>query len=36
VGPILFRQQIERLGHLPEAKQKVVIEMLDGVLAQNG
>ena len=29
-----FQQQIERLGQLPKAKQKVVMEMLEGVLAQ--
>jgi hypothetical protein len=28
-------QQIERLSHLPKAKQKVVMEMIDGVLSQN-
>ena len=29
-----LQQKIERLSRLPKAKQKVVIEMLDGVLAQ--
>jgi transcriptional regulator with XRE-family HTH domain len=29
-------QQVERLSQLPKAKQKMVIEMLDGVLAQQG
>ena len=29
-----FQQQIERLGQLPKAKQKVVMEMLEGVLSQ--
>jgi len=31
-----LQQQIERLGQLPKAKQKVIIEMLDGVLSQAG
>jgi transcriptional regulator with XRE-family HTH domain len=31
-----LQQQIERLSQLPKAKQKVVIEMLDGVLSQAG
>lgn len=31
-----LQQQIERLSQLPNAKQKVVIEMLDGVLSQAG
>lgn len=30
-----LQQQIERLSHLPKAKQKVVMEMIDGVLSQN-
>lgn len=29
-----FQQQIERLNRLPKAKQKVVMEMLEGVLSQ--
>jgi transcriptional regulator with XRE-family HTH domain len=29
-----FQKQLERIGQLPRAKQRVVIEMLDGVLAQ--
>ncbi len=29
-----FQQQIERLSQLPKAKQKVVMEMLEGVLSQ--
>ena len=34
-GPApLLQQKIERLSRLPKAKQKVVLEMLDGVLAQ--
>ncbi len=28
--------QVERLGQLPKAKQKIVIELLDRVLAQQG
>lgn len=31
-----LQQQIERLSHLPKAKQKVVMEMIDGVLSQSG
>ncbi len=31
-----FQKQLERIGQLPRAKQRVVIEMLDGVLAQAG
>lgn len=30
-----LQQQIERLTHLPKAKQKVVMEMIEGVLSQN-
>jgi transcriptional regulator with XRE-family HTH domain len=30
-----LQQQMERLHHLPKAKQKVVMEMLDGVLGQS-
>lgn len=34
-GPApLIQQKIERLTRLPKAKQKLVLEMLDGVLAQ--
>jgi hypothetical protein len=34
-GPApLLQQKIERLTRLPKAKQKIVMEMLDGVLAQ--
>ena len=34
-GPApLLQQKIERLARLPKAKQKIVMEMLDGVLAQ--
>ena len=34
-GPVpKLQQQIERLSLLPKAKQKVVIEMLEGVLSQ--
>lgn len=29
-----LQQQIERLGRLPKAKQKVVMEMIEGVLSQ--
>jgi hypothetical protein len=29
-----IQQKIERLARLPKAKQKLVLEMLDGVLAQ--
>ena len=29
-----FQKQLERIAQLPRAKQRVVIEMLDGVLAQ--
>ena len=29
-----LQQQIERLGQLPKAKQRVVMEMLEGVLSQ--
>lgn len=29
-----FQKQLERIGQLPRAKQRVVIDMLDGVLAQ--
>jgi transcriptional regulator with XRE-family HTH domain len=29
-----LQQQIERLNHLPKAKQKVVMDMLEGVLSQ--
>lgn len=29
-----LQQQIERLSHLPKAKQKVVMEMIEGVLSQ--
>ena len=29
-----FQQQLERIARLPRAKQNVVMEMLDGVLAQ--
>jgi len=29
-----FQQQLERLGRLPQAKQRVVMEMLEGVLMQ--
>lgn len=29
-----FQKQLERIARLPRAKQRVVIEMLDGVLAQ--
>lgn len=29
-----FQKQLERISQLPRAKQRVVIEMLDGVLAQ--
>lgn len=36
-GPTpLLQKQIERLNRLPKAKQKTVMEMLDGVLAQAG
>ena len=31
-----FQKQIERIAQLPRAKQRLVIEMLDGVLAQAG
>jgi transcriptional regulator with XRE-family HTH domain len=31
-----LQQQMERLHHLPKAKQKVIMEMLDGVLGQSG
>lgn len=31
-----FQKQLERIAQLPRAKQRVVIEMLDGVLAQAG
>ena len=31
-----LQQQIERLSQLPKAKQKIVIEMLNGVLSQAG
>lgn len=31
-----FQKQLERIAQLPRAKQRVVIEMLDGVLAQTG
>ena len=35
-GPTpLLQRQIERLSRLPKAKQKVVMEMLDGVLSQS-
>lgn len=35
-GPTpLLQRQIERLGRLPRTKQKVVMEMLDGVLSQS-
>lgn len=30
-----LQQQIERLSHLPKAKQKVVMEMIEGVLSQS-
>jgi len=30
----MLQRQIERLSRLPKAKQKVVMEMLDGVLSQ--
>jgi hypothetical protein len=34
-GPTpLLQKQIERLSRLPKAQQKVVMQMLDGVLAQ--
>ncbi len=34
-GPMpKFQQQLERLGRLPQAKQRVVMEMLEGVLMQ--
>lgn len=34
-GPTpMLQRQIERLSRLPKAKQKVVMEMLDGVLSQ--
>jgi hypothetical protein len=34
-GPApVIQRQIERLSRLPKAKQKVVMEMLDGVLNQ--
>jgi len=29
-----FQKQLERIAQLPRAKQRIVIEMLDGVLAQ--
>jgi transcriptional regulator with XRE-family HTH domain len=31
-----LQQQIERLSRLPKAKQKVVMEMIEGVLGQTG
>jgi transcriptional regulator with XRE-family HTH domain len=31
-----FQKQLERIAQLPRAKQRVVIEMLDGVLTQAG
>ena len=31
-----FQQQIERLGALPQAQQRLVMQMLDGVIAQAG
>lgn len=33
-APKLQQQQIERLSRLPKAKQKFVMEMLEGVLGQ--
>jgi len=36
-GPTpLLQKQIERLGQLPKAQQKVVLKMLEGVLNQSG
>jgi transcriptional regulator with XRE-family HTH domain len=36
-GPTpMLQRQMERLSRLPKAKQKVVMEMLDGVLSQAG
>ena len=35
-GPTpLLQKQIERLNRLPKAQQKVVMQMLDGVLSQS-
>lgn len=31
-----LQQQVERLAQLPKAQQRVVMQMLDGVLAQQG
>lgn len=31
-----LQQQIERLSHLPKPKQKVVMEIIEGVLSQAG
>jgi transcriptional regulator with XRE-family HTH domain len=31
-----FQKQLERIAQLPRAKQRLVIEMLDGVLSQSG
>ena len=36
-GPTpLLQKQIERLKRLPKAQQKVVMQMLDGILSQSG
>ena len=36
-GPTpLLQKQIERLKRLPTAQQKVVMQMLDGILSQSG
>jgi hypothetical protein len=35
VAPLL-QKQIERLSRLPKAQQKLVMQMLDGVLSQQG
>jgi hypothetical protein len=34
LAPLIAQQQIERLSRLPKAKQKFVMEMLEGVLGQ--
>ena len=34
--PPKLQQQVERLAQLPKAQQRVVMQMLDGVLAQQG
>jgi DNA-binding XRE family transcriptional regulator len=33
--PTLLQKQIERLNQLPKAQQKIVMQMLDGVLSQS-